>query len=80
MSCPLPPQIDKIREKLTDKRYQTTVPLELFAYATHDEPDGAVGLVEQIDHCVRTHLPGSLFRRVSVFHVGLGQLIYSHPS
>ncbi len=75
----LPPQIDKIREKLTAKRYQTTGPLDLFAYATHDEPDGAVGLREQIDLCVRTHLPGSGFRRVYVFHVGFGQLIYRYP-
>jgi len=75
----LPPQIDKIQEKLTDKRYQTSAPLELFAYATHDEPDGAVGLLEQIDRCVCTHLPGSLFRRVHVFHVGFGQLIYRYP-
>jgi hypothetical protein len=60
----LPPQIDKIREKLVDKRYQTTAPLELFTYALHDEPDGAVGAMEQIDEVVRAHLPGSRFRRV----------------
>jgi hypothetical protein len=75
----LPPQIDNIEQKLTDRRYQTTAPLELFAYSTHDEPDGAVGLLAQIDACVRAHLPGSAFRRVHVFHVGFGQLLYSYP-
>jgi hypothetical protein len=75
----LPPQIDKIREKLVDKRYQTTAPLELFAYALHDEPDGAVGVMEQIDTVVHAHLPGSRFRRVHVFHYGFGRLIRTYP-
>lgn len=38
-----PPQVEKISGKLRDKTYELTAPLERFAYATHDEPDGAVG-------------------------------------
>ncbi|HEV7448073.1 MAG TPA: hypothetical protein VGO18_36235, partial [Steroidobacteraceae bacterium] len=80
----LPPQIDKIREKLVDKRYQTAAPLELFAYSLHDEPDGAVGGIEQIDTVVHPHLPGSRFRRVHVFHYGFAghcarNVVLAHP-
>ncbi len=65
-----PPQVAKIIEKLTDKTYEVTAPLELFAYATHDEPDGAVGSLETIQAAVAEHLPGSQFRCVHLFHVG----------
>jgi hypothetical protein len=65
-----PPQITKIVEKPTRKNYVTKAPLELFAYSVRDEPTAAVGLQEQIEACVREHLPGSRFRRVHVFHLG----------
>jgi hypothetical protein len=38
----LPPQLSKIGEKLKDKNYLFTGPLELFAYSPHDEPDGHI--------------------------------------
>jgi hypothetical protein len=73
----LPPQADKLVEKLRDKKYETRAPLELFAYATHDEPDGAVGSLEAIQGAVTAHLPGSLFRRVHLFHRGFLRHIWS---
>jgi hypothetical protein len=76
----LPPQLDKIREKLVDKNYQTHAPLELFAYSQHDEVDGHLGGLEAIEQCVRAHLPGSLFQRVSVFNMGFLQLVYRYPT
>ena len=74
-----PPQVAKIVEKLSDKTYEVTPPLELFAYATHDEPDGAVGSLETIQAAVAEHLPGSQFRRVHLFHVGFLKHICSMP-
>jgi hypothetical protein len=75
----LAPQVDKIREKLSDKNYQTERPLELFAYATHDEVDAHVNSLPMIDECVRRYLPGSRFRRIWVFNRHFGQLVYVHP-
>jgi hypothetical protein len=75
-----PPQVEKITEKLSDKTYTPGAPLELFAYATHDEPDGAVGSLEAIQAAVAQHLPGSLFRRVHLFHVGFLKHICSISS
>jgi hypothetical protein len=72
----LPPQLDKIREKLVDKTYRTNVPLELFAYSMHDEVDGHVDGLAAIENCINTYLPGSKFRRVSVFNRGFLQLVY----
>lgn len=74
-----PPQVEKIVEKLRDRTYKPVAPLELFAYATHDEPDGAVGSLEAIQAAVETHLPGSQFRRVHLFHVGFLKHIFSMP-
>ena len=74
-----PPQVEKIVEKLSDKTYKVAAPLELFAYATHDEPDGAVGSLEAIQAAVEEHLPGSQFRRVHLFHVGFLKHICSMP-
>lgn len=73
------PQVEKIAEKLRDKEYKPVAPLELFAYATHDEPDGAVGALETIQAVVAQYLPGSLFRRVHLFHVGFLKHICSMP-
>jgi hypothetical protein len=75
----LAPQIDKIREKLADKNYQTERPLELMAYATHDGVDAHIESLPLIDECVKRHLPGSRFRRVWVFNRHFGQLVYVHP-
>jgi hypothetical protein len=72
-----PPLLSKIVDKLTRKNYKTDSPLELFAYSTHDEPTGAVGLREQIEKCIAEHLPGSRFRRVHVFNLAFGEHIYS---
>jgi hypothetical protein len=74
-----PPQVEKITAKLRDKVYEPVAPLELFAYSTYDDPVGHVGLLEQIQAVVAEHLPGSLFRRVHLFHVGLKQHIWSSP-
>ena len=75
----LPPQLDKIREKLVDKTYQTDAPLELFAYSRHDEVDGYVDGLAAIGECISKHLPGSKFERVSVFNLGFLQLVYRYP-
>jgi hypothetical protein len=76
----LPPQIQKIEEKLTAKTYSTSAPLELFAYATHDDVDAHVRSLNLVDECVKTHLPGSQFLRVRVFNYWTRQLKYSYPS
>lgn len=75
----LAPQVDKIREKLAEKNYQTERPLELITYATHDEADGHVESLPMIEDCVQQHLPGSRFRRVWVFNRHFGQLVYVYP-
>jgi hypothetical protein len=75
----LVPQVDKIREKLTDKDYRTDRPLELIAYATHDELDAHVDSLRMICECVQRHLPGSRFRRVWVFNRHFRQLCYVYP-
>lgn len=75
----LAPQIDKIREKLAEKNYRTERPLELIAYATHDEADGHVNSLAMIDECVQRHLAGSRFRRVWVFNRHFGQLVHVYP-
>jgi hypothetical protein len=73
------PQVDKIREKLVDKSYRTSAPLELFAYSTHDDVDAHVDSRNAIDECVRRYLPGSQFRRVRVFNLAFQQLKYTYP-
>jgi hypothetical protein len=76
----LTPQVDKIRVKLTDKTYETNAPLELFAYMEHDDIDGSiVNHLRLVTQCIATHLPGSLFKRVSVFHLGQQRLVYRSP-
>jgi hypothetical protein len=74
-----PPQANKIAEKLSDKTYTPAAPLELFAYSPHDEPDGAVGSLEEIHAVVAKHLSGSQFRCVHVFHLGFLKHICSMP-
>jgi hypothetical protein len=64
----LPPDVSIITQNLTAKTYDVRVPLELFVYAVHDEPNGAVGSLEQMDACVATHLIGSIFKRVHLLH------------
>lgn len=64
------PQVHKIAEKLSDKTYTPAAPMELFAYSPHDEPDGAVGSLEEIQAVIAEHLPGSQFQCVHVFHLG----------
>jgi hypothetical protein len=61
----LPPQLDKIQEKLVAKTYRTDAPLDLFAYSEHDEVDGHVNGRAEIEQCIKTYLPGSRFRRVA---------------
>jgi hypothetical protein len=75
----LAPQFDKIREKLVEKNYQTERPLELFAYAMHDEVDAHVNSLPMLRECVRRYLPGSRFRRVWVFNMHWRQLVYVYP-
>jgi len=74
-----PPQLNKIVTKLNDKRYVFSGQLHLFAYSTHDEPDGAVGGVDQILNCIREHLPTSQFTRVHIFNFAFGHHILSYP-
>jgi hypothetical protein len=64
-----PPQLEKIVEKLCDKSYEPAqgARLELFAYATHDEPGGAVGSLEAIQALVAKHQSDSKFQRVHLF-------------
>jgi hypothetical protein len=72
------PQIGQIVTKLRDKSYDSAgAPMELFAYATHDEPDGAIGWLETIQSAVAEHLPKSKFRRAHLFHLGFKQHIWS---
>jgi len=76
----LPPQLEKIREKLVAKTYRTEAPLELFAYSRLYEVDGHMGGLAAIEQCITTHLPGSQFQRVSVFNLGFRQLVYRYPA
>jgi hypothetical protein len=73
------PQIENIVRKLSDRQYTPAAPMELFAYSTHDEPDGAVGSLEGIRAAIAQHLPGSHFERVHLFHVGFLTHICSMP-
>ncbi len=75
----LPPQLGKIEEKLRDKRYVFTGPLELFAYSTHDEPGGHINSLDEIQACITRHLAGSSFMRVHVFHLGFLKHIVTVP-
>jgi hypothetical protein len=72
-----PPEVERITRKLTGKVYQTTAPLELFAYSIFDEPDGAIGSLESIQAAVASAFPGSCFRRVHLFHLGFRQHLWS---
>ena len=75
----MPPQVSQIEKKLRDKTYPTGIPLELFAYATHDEPNLALGSMERIEQAITTYLPGSTFTRVRVFHLGFQQHLFTYP-
>lgn len=74
----LPPQISKVEEKLRPGRYQSDIPMELFVYAIHDEPDGAVGSLEELQDVIVKHLPTSEFQRAHVFHLGFQRHLSSH--
>ena len=75
----MPPQLNKIEEKLRDKNYTFTGPLELFAYSPHDEPDGHINGLDEIQACITQNLTGSLFTRVHVFHLGFLKHIITMP-
>jgi hypothetical protein len=76
----LPPQVSKVAEKLRPGRYERSdIPMELFAYAIHDEPDLSVGSLEQLQNVIVERLPGSVFRRARVFDLGLRRHLYSYP-
>jgi hypothetical protein len=75
----MPPQLSKIEEKLRDKNYAFTGPLELFAYSQHDEPDGHINSLAEIQTCINQNLTGSLFTRVHVFHLGFLKHIVTMP-
>lgn len=74
-----PPQLKKIEEKLKEKFYTFIGPLELVAYAQHDEPDGHINSLGDIEECIRQNLPGSLFSRVHLFHLGFLKHIVTMP-
>ena len=71
------PQVNNIVDHLQSAYQIDGRPMDLFAYSTHDEPDGHVDSLANIQAVVRQHLPGSQFRRVHVFHVGFRQHIWS---
>jgi hypothetical protein len=73
------PQIAKLHEKLTQKTYRISVPLDLFVYSTHDELNGHVNSLAEIETCIRTHLADSPFRRVYVFNAGFSSLVFQYP-
>ena len=75
----MPPQLGKIEQKLQEKDYTFTGPLELIAYSQHDEPDGHINSLSEIRACISQNLPGSVFTRVHVFHLGFLQHIISMP-
>ena len=75
----MPPQLDKIEEKLRTKNYTFVGPLELIAYSPHDEPDGHIDSLDEIQACIHRHLPGSLFTRVHVFHLGFLKHVVTIP-
>lgn len=76
-----PPQVFKVKEKLLPGRYPiigcSNGPICL---AIHDEPDLAVGSLEQLQNVIVAGLPGSAFRRVHVFDLGFLRHLYSYPS
>jgi len=77
----LPPQVAKIEEKLRPGRYcETDIPMELFAYAVHDEPDLQLGSLEQLQDAITKMLPGSAFRRAYIFDFGFRKLLYKYPA
>jgi hypothetical protein len=76
----LPPQASKLEEKLQTGRYRSDIPMELFAYAIHDEPDIAVGSLELLQDLIVKLLPGSSFRRVHVFDLGFRRHLYTHST
>ncbi len=70
----LMPQISKIEEKLTQKTYNTTAPLELWAYSVHDEVGAHVDSLAMIGKCVEQYLGKSQFQRVLVFDLWFKEL------
>jgi hypothetical protein len=75
----LPPQASKLEGKLQPGRYRSEFPMELFAYAIHDEPDLAVGSLESLQDLIVKLLPASSFRRAHVFDLGFRRHLYAHP-
>jgi hypothetical protein len=74
-----PPQVGVLEAKLAPERYRSDIPLELFAYSIHDEPDLAVGSLEQLQEAIVRLLPASSFRRAHIFDFGLHSHLYSYP-
>jgi hypothetical protein len=75
----MPPQLNKIEKKLLEKSYTFTALVELFAYSPHDEPDGHINSLDEIQACINRNLPGSLFTRVHVFNLGFLKHIVTIP-
>ena len=74
------PQVSAIEDKLRPNRYKTSkIPMELFAYAVHDEPDLEIGSLEELQSAIVRHLPASVFRRAHIFDFGFRRHLYSHP-
>lgn len=70
-----------VKAKLRPGRYQNSdIPMELFAYAVHDEPDLAIGSLEQLQNVIAEQLPASLFRRAYIFDLGFRRLLFSYPT
>jgi hypothetical protein len=76
-----PPQVSTVEDKLRPGRYPSwDVPMELFAYAIHDEPDLAVGSLEQLQNVMVAGLPASAFTRVHVFDLGFLKHLWTYPA
>jgi hypothetical protein len=73
-----PPRVGNIAKHL-QTRYQCNRRLDLFAYSTHDEPNGSTTSLASIAETVAQHFPGSKFQHVHLFHVGFLQYIQSWP-
>jgi hypothetical protein len=75
----VPPQYDKITEKLTRKSYRTRCPLELFAYSRYDDMGASNAVLPEIIRRIQADIGNSPFQRVRVFDVFARRMIYASP-
>lgn len=73
------PEIQKITEKLTIKKYITSSPLELWVYSLYDEIDAHIDSLAKIEKSVTENIDKSKFRRVRVFDLLFKELKGVYP-